>query len=98
MVVHGYICLQKDNDVVKIFLWWMKHQSTIDQTGYYPNIDANPFSNQLAMRLSDRSKNAGSNINEQRGNPNTKDWYFFFGVTLNFKLNPKPLPCHAYGL
>lgn len=68
-----------------------------DVSGTYPNIDANPFSNQLAMRLSDRSKNAGSNINEQRGNPNTKDWYFFFGVTLNFKLNPKPLPCHAYG-
>lgn len=69
-----------------------------DVSGTYPNTDETPFSNKLAMQLSDRSKNAGSNINEQRGNPNTKDWYFFFGVTLNVKLNPRPIPCHAYGL
>jgi hypothetical protein len=69
-----------------------------DVSGTYPNTDANPFSTPLASIMSDRSKKAGSNINEQRGNPNTKDWYFFFGVTLNFKITPKPAPCHAFGL
>jgi hypothetical protein len=28
-----------------------------------------------------------------RGNPSTKDWYFFYGVTLNIKL-PGRRPCH----
>ncbi len=67
-----------------------------DVSGTYPDIIANPFKSELAKKLSDRSKNAGSNINEQRGNPRTKDWYIFFGVSLNVKLNPKPAPCHAY--
>ena len=69
-----------------------------DVSGTYPNTNEKPFEKQIARLLSDRSKNAGSNINEQRGNPNTKDWYMFFGVTLNVKINPKPLPCHAFGL
>lgn len=69
-----------------------------DVSGTYPNTIEKPFDKQLASLLSDRSKNAGSNINEQRGNPNTKDWYMFFGVTLNVKITPKPLPCHAFGL
>lgn len=67
-----------------------------DVSGTYPNTIANPLSSPLANKLSDRSKNAGSNINEQRGNPRTKDWYYVFGVSLNFKLTPKPEQCHAY--
>ncbi len=67
-----------------------------DVSGTYPNTITKPFTSTLATSLSDRSKNAGSNINEQRGNPRTKDWYFFFGITLNIKLNPKATPCHAY--
>lgn len=31
-----------------------------------------------------------------RGNPNTRDWYFFYGVTLTFKLKDSKRPCHAY--
>jgi len=50
----------------------------------------------LNQELSDRSKNAGNNINEQRGNPRTKDWYVFFGITLSVKLNIKPPPCYSY--
>lgn len=66
-----------------------------DVSNVYP--DPTVFQNrQLAASLSDRSKNAGSNVNEQRGNPTTKDWYFFYGITLNIKLNPQPAPCHAY--
>lgn len=67
-----------------------------DVSGTYPDTDINPFSNPNGTKLSDRSKNAGNNINEQRGNPRTKDWYFFFGITLNIKLNFKAPPCYAY--
>jgi hypothetical protein len=55
-----------------------------------------PYVSSIAQALADRSKNGGNNINKQRGNPRTKDWYFFFGVTLNVKLNPRPKPCYAY--
>lgn len=67
-----------------------------DVSGTYPNPFVSPFSSINGMKLSDRSKNAGSNVNEQRGNPRTKDWYFFFGLTLNFKLNFVAPPCYAY--
>lgn len=67
-----------------------------DVSGTYPDYTITPYKNVTAQTLSDRSKNGGNNINKQRGNPRTKDWYCFFGVTLNVKLNPKPAPCHAY--
>ena len=38
------------------------------------------------------SKAAGN----MRGNPTTRDWYFFYGVTLTFKLRDSKRPCHAY--
>ena len=64
-----------------------------DVSGTYSN---NVYDSNTARKLADRSKNAGNNIDKQRGNPRTKDWYFFFGITLNFKLNPHAAPCHAY--
>lgn len=67
-----------------------------DVSGTYPDTDINPFTNVNGAKLSDRSKNGGNNINKQRGNPKTKDWYFFFGVTLSLKLNFKAPPCYAY--
>ncbi len=67
-----------------------------DVSGTYPDPSTAPLNSATAVKMSDRSKNAGSNINEQRGNPRTKDWYFFFGITLNIKLNMKPAPCYAY--
>jgi hypothetical protein len=67
-----------------------------DVSGTYPDPDVTPFENVNGPKLSDRSKNAGSNVNEQRGNPRTKDWYFFFGLTLNFKLTFAAPPCYAY--
>ncbi|MFL5754446.1 MAG: DUF6089 family protein [Bacteroidia bacterium] len=49
--------------------------------------------------LSDRSLKADgtSNIGKQRGNPYTKDWYFFYGFTINFKLKQKPAECRGVG-
>lgn len=67
-----------------------------DVSGTYPDTKLNPFTNINGFKLSDRSLNAGSNINEQRGNPRTKDWYFFFGLTLNIKLNLIAPPCYSY--
>lgn len=67
-----------------------------DVSGTYPDPELTPFINNKAIQMSDRSKNAGSNVNEQRGNPRNKDWYFFFGVTLNVKLTLKPPPCYSY--
>ncbi len=67
-----------------------------DVSGTYPDPLITPFISGKSASLSDRSKNAGSNVNEQRGNPRTKDWYFFFGITLNIKLNFKAPPCYAY--
>lgn len=67
-----------------------------DVSGTYPDYTKTPFKNIKAQQLSDRSKNGGNNINKQRGNPRTKDWFVFFGLTINVKLNPQPAPCHAY--
>jgi hypothetical protein len=33
-----------------------------------------------------------------RGNPRTKDWYFFYGFTLNMRLPKSKSPCPAMGL
>jgi len=67
-----------------------------DVSGTYPDPAIYTYPSQLSRVLSDRSKNAGNNINKMRGNPRTKDWYFFFGLTLNIKLNIKPQPCYKY--
>jgi hypothetical protein len=50
----------------------------------------------MAAVLSNRSKNPGDVLNDvgkMRGNPNTKDWYFFYGLTISFKLKQKPKEC-----
>ncbi len=67
-----------------------------DVSGTYPDWETSVVNGIHTLKLSDRSKNAGNNINKQRGNPRTKDWYFFFGITLNIKLNFKAPPCYAY--
>ena len=67
-----------------------------DVSGTYPDFSKIKIANANTVLLSDRSKNGGSNVNEQRGNPRTKDWYIFFGVTLSIKLNLVAPPCYAY--
>ncbi|MGZ3900534.1 MAG: type IX secretion system protein PorG [Bacteroidia bacterium] len=33
-----------------------------------------------------------------RGNPRSKDWYFFYGLTFNFRLPPPNQQCHGVGI
>jgi Domain of unknown function (DUF6089) len=49
----------------------------------------------LAVALADRS-NTGNAVGNQRGNPRSKDWYSFIGLTLMFQLNDKPVKCAGY--
>ena len=40
--------------------------------------------------LTDRTLNHSATAGSMRGNPSTRDWYFYYGLTLNIKLpNPK---------
>ncbi len=68
-----------------------------DVSGTYPDFTKVTPSSDLGVLLSNRSRGGGDLTNTQRGNPRTKDWYFFTGLTINIKINPKPAPCHAYG-
>jgi hypothetical protein len=50
----------------------------------------------LAAYLSNRTKNPAdykNDVGKLRGNPANKDWYFFYGLVLSFKLKPKPKEC-----
>jgi len=50
----------------------------------------------LAAMMSNRSKNSAdyvNNVGKLRGNPNTKDWYVFYGFVISFKLKGKPKEC-----
>lgn len=51
-----------------------------------------------ALQLYDRSlENRGENIDFQRGNPNTNDWYSFAGIVLTFRIkNISRHKCPAY--
>ncbi len=60
--------------------------------------DPGDLPNSLAVLMADRSaipEQQVTNVGRQRGNPATKDWYSFTGITLNFKLNLKSEPCYA---
>lgn len=59
-----------------------------DVSGSYPVTagDSKGFTN--------RSLNGAATPGSMRGNPSTKDWYFYYGVTLNFKLREAHRACH----
>lgn len=60
-----------------------------DVSGVYPGVtDSNAYTNQ--------SLNNSATPGSMRGNPSTRDWYFFYGISLNIKLREKK-PCHASG-
>jgi hypothetical protein len=70
-----------------------------DVSGKYvdPTILAHDKGN-LSALLSNRSKTSDPNIamndtGKLRGNPNTKDWYFYYGLVISFKLKGKPKEC-----
>ncbi|MDP2386097.1 MAG: DUF6089 family protein [Bacteroidota bacterium] len=51
-----------------------------------------------AAQMSNRSEDPltyANNTGKLRGNPNTKDWFFFYGVTLSIKLKQKPKECRG---
>jgi hypothetical protein len=68
-----------------------------DVSGTYPDPSKNPPNGALGQAMSNRSIDGQDAINSQRGNPRTKDWYFFFGITLNIKLTLVPEPCYQSG-
>lgn len=45
--------------------------------------------------FTDRSLDGSATAGSMRGNPSTKDWYFYYGLTLNFKLKEFHKPCHT---
>lgn len=57
-----------------------------DVSGSYPEA---PVYNSNGINLSDRTVDGSSSFGNMRGNPSNKDWYFYYGLTLNFKL-PDP--------
>ncbi len=66
-----------------------------DVSGTYPNsVVATDNKNNYTNRTTNASATPGS----MRGNPTTKDWYFFYGITLNYKLPSKRgSVCHGSG-
>jgi hypothetical protein len=66
-----------------------------DVSGLYPDPSKNPPNGEKGMAFSNRSLDGGDVINSQRGNPRTKDWYSFFGLTLNIKVSFRPEPCYT---
>jgi hypothetical protein len=43
----------------------------------------------------DRTTNGSASPGGMRGNPSTRDWYFYYGITLNIKLPDASRPCHS---
>ncbi|MEI6852933.1 MAG: DUF6089 family protein, partial [Bacteroidota bacterium] len=49
-----------------------------------------------AAALADRSLTPGNHTDLARGNPRTKDWYVFTGLTACFRIKTKAVRCSAY--
>ncbi len=62
-----------------------------DVSGSYPDLPAeggNSYTN--------RTKNGSATTGSMRGNPSTKDWYFYYGINFNVKLRQrKGNVCHG---
>ena len=60
-----------------------------DVSGVYP------AASDAGSVYTDRSLNGSASPGSMRGNPSTKDWYFFYGISLNIKLRDPHRPCHT---
>lgn len=69
-----------------------------DVSSTYPDPNVNPPNGSIGQAYSNRTLDGGDVVNSQRGNPRTKDWYYFLGLTLNIKVNFKPQPCYQSGM
>ncbi len=68
-----------------------------DVSGLYPDPIKNPPSgNGLAYAY--RNNGSFDLVGTMRGNPRTKDWYFFYGLTINIKLPTPNRPCYGRGM
>jgi hypothetical protein len=66
-----------------------------DVSGTYPG-SVVPTDNK--NNFTNRTTNASASPGSMRGNPTTKDWYFFYGISLNYKLPSKRgSVCHGSG-
>lgn len=63
-----------------------------DVKGVYPAITADGSS------YTNQSINGTATPGTMRGNPSTRDWYFYYGVTLNIKLPDPHRTCHGRGI
>jgi len=57
-----------------------------DIKGSYPDVSG-PFT--------DRTLEGTASPGSMRGNPSTRDWYFYYGLTINFKLRDPHRTCHG---
>ena len=68
-----------------------------DVSGTYVDpIKLAQYKGALAASLSNTSKTPGAmadDVGKLRGNPSTKDWYFYYGLVISFKLKSKPKEC-----
>ncbi len=68
-----------------------------DVSGSYPSLTQNPPNGSKGLWMSNKTKLPWSKITgDMRGNPSTKDWYFFTGLTINIRIN-RNVPCYTYG-
>jgi len=63
-----------------------------DVSGTYP-ATAGDISN-----FTDRTVNGSARPGSMRGNPSTKDWYFYYGINLSIKLREFHKQCHTSGM
>jgi hypothetical protein len=78
--------------------WGLRRTFTVyldDVSGKFMDANLIAYENgSTASALSDRSLSVeGSNVGKKRGNPTTKDWYSFIGVTITYKLNDPTEKC-----
>jgi hypothetical protein len=76
------------SNVIGVSVEWGMRKTFTDylddvSTTYYLDGPSAPSS--LNLQLSDPTKDHDAGM--QRGNPDTKDWYSFFGITLTYKFN-----------
>jgi hypothetical protein len=85
---------------IGLVIEWGMRKTFTDYLDDVSTVYANPAdlaaNGPAAVALSDRSLGATDNTGRQRGNPRTKDWYCFTGLTLSFQLSDKPKACSSY--
>jgi hypothetical protein len=60
-----------------------------DVSGNYPDLISN------GGGFTDRTRNGSAIPGAMRGNPTTRDWYFFYGLTVSLKLPDPHRACHT---